>query len=39
LHFRVRWDEEHMSLFYPAERHFIVHPASGRCAQRSSRRA
>jgi len=28
LHFRVRWDEEHVSLFYPAERHFVVHPAS-----------
>jgi hypothetical protein len=24
-HFRVRWDEEHVSLFYPANRGFIVH--------------
>jgi hypothetical protein len=23
-HFRVRWDEEHVSLFYPAERGFLV---------------
>lgn len=30
MHFRVRWDEEHVSLFYPAERHFVVHPASAR---------
>ena len=30
MHFRVRWDEEHVSLFYPAERQFIVHPASAR---------
>lgn len=25
-HFRVRWDEEHISLFYPAERGFVAHP-------------
>ena len=25
-HFRVRWDEEHISLFYPAERGFVVRP-------------
>jgi hypothetical protein len=24
-HFRVRWDEEHESLFYPGTDHFIVH--------------
>jgi hypothetical protein len=30
MHFRVRWDEEHVSLFYPAEHHFIVLPASAR---------
>ncbi|MGD1059205.1 MAG: DUF1918 domain-containing protein [Solirubrobacteraceae bacterium] len=24
-HFRVRWDEEHVGLFYPADRGFIVH--------------
>jgi hypothetical protein len=30
MHFRVRWDEEHVSLFYPAERRFIVHRASSR---------
>ena len=23
-HFRVRWDEEHVSLFYPAERGFLI---------------
>jgi hypothetical protein len=28
-HFRVRWDEEHESLFYPAERGFIVHRKAG----------
>ncbi len=28
LHFRVRWDEEHVSLLYPAERHFAIRPAS-----------
>ena len=27
-HFRVRWDEEHVSLFYPAQRHVVVHPGS-----------
>jgi hypothetical protein len=25
VHFRVRWDEKHESLFYPAERGCIVH--------------
>ena len=25
VHFRVRWDEDHESLFYPADRGFIVH--------------
>lgn len=24
-HFRVRWDKEHVSLFYPAERGYLVH--------------
>ncbi len=28
-HFRVRWDEQHESLFYPAERGFIVHRKAG----------
>lgn len=32
LHFRVRWDEEHESLFYPAEHQYIVHRASSRGA-------
>ena len=26
IHFRVRWDEKHESLFYPAERGWIAHP-------------
>jgi len=30
MHFRIRWDEEHVSLFYPAEHRFVVHPASAR---------
>ena len=25
IHFRVRWDEQHESLFYPEERGWIVH--------------
>ncbi len=25
VHFRVRWDEEHESLFYPGTDHFVVH--------------
>ena len=25
VHLRVRWDDEHVSLFYPAERGYIVH--------------
>jgi Domain of unknown function (DUF1918) len=29
-HFRVRWDEQHESLFYPAERGFAIHAAAGR---------
>jgi hypothetical protein len=28
-HFRVRWTDEHESLFYPAERGFIVHAGRG----------
>jgi hypothetical protein len=24
-HFRGRWDEEHVSLFYPADRGFVIH--------------
>ena len=28
IHFRVRWDEKHESLFYPAERGCIVHRGS-----------
>lgn len=29
-HYRVRWDEEHESLFFPSERQgtYAVHPAS-----------
>ena len=27
-HFRVRWDEEHESLFYPTDGAVIVHQAS-----------
>lgn len=34
-HFRVRWDEQHESLFYPAERGFVIHAASR--PQRSAR--
>ena len=30
LHFRVRWDEQHESLLYPAERGCIVHAGGGR---------
>lgn len=37
-HFRVRWDEEHVSLFYPAERHFVVRPGSARPGHTMSRR-
>ena len=37
-HFRVRWDEEHVSLFYPAERHFVVRPGGARRAHTMSRR-
>lgn len=29
-HFRVRWDEEHVSLFYPAERGFTVRRGAAR---------
>jgi len=29
-HFRVRWDEEHESLFYPTDGAMIVHPTPGR---------
>lgn len=29
-HFRVRWDEQHESLFYPAGRGFVVHRKAGR---------
>ena len=28
VHFRVRWDEQHESLFYPTEGATIVHPAA-----------
>lgn len=28
-HFRVRWDEQHESLFYPAEQGFAIHAAAG----------
>jgi uncharacterized protein DUF1918 len=27
--FRVRWDEQHESLFYPAERGFAIHATAG----------
>jgi hypothetical protein len=27
VHFRVRWDEKHESLFYPSSGAAIVHPA------------
>jgi hypothetical protein len=30
VHFRVRWDEEHESIVYPAEHGAIVHHASRR---------
>jgi hypothetical protein len=30
VHFRVRWDERHESLFYPTEGATIVHPAARR---------
>jgi hypothetical protein len=26
---RVRWDEQHESLFYPAEQGFAIHAATG----------
>ena len=29
-HFRVRWEDEHVSLFYPAEQGFIVHQRTRR---------
>jgi len=29
IHFRVRWDEKHTSLFYPAERGWIAHAGPG----------
>ena len=29
-HFRVRWDEEHVSLFYPADSGFVVHSKASR---------
>ncbi len=32
VHFKVRWDEKHESLFYPAERGYIVH--AGNAPQR-----
>jgi hypothetical protein len=32
VHFRVRWDEEHESIVYPAEHGAIVHPARSRSA-------
>jgi Domain of unknown function (DUF1918) len=28
-HLRVRWDEQHESLFYPDEQGFAIHAASG----------
>jgi hypothetical protein len=28
VHFRVRWDEQHESLFYPTEGATIIHPAA-----------
>lgn len=27
--FRVRWDEQHESLFYPAEQGFAIHATAG----------
>ncbi|HEY7934162.1 MAG TPA: DUF1918 domain-containing protein [Solirubrobacteraceae bacterium] len=29
-HFRVRWDEEHISLLYPADRGFVIHSKAAR---------
>ena len=38
-HFRVRWEEQHESLFYPAERGYIVHPRRTAAGRRPERRA
>ena len=38
-HYRVRWDEEHESLFYPADRAAIVHPAADSNPRRHSNQA
>jgi hypothetical protein len=35
MHFRVRWDEQHVSLFYPAERGYIVHARTTAGGERS----
>jgi hypothetical protein len=32
MHFRVRWDEEHESFFYPGTDHFVVHRRRPRAA-------
>ncbi len=32
MHFRVRWDEEHESFFYPGTDHFVVHRRRSRAA-------
>ncbi len=33
MHFRVRWDEQHESLFYPGTDHFIVHRGRPRASR------
>jgi len=38
-HYRVHWDEEHESLFYPTEGAAIVHPATARKPSRHRRPA
>lgn len=37
-HFRVRWDEEHISLFYPTDRRFVIHSRAARDQSNSAQR-